>query len=141
MARTSAKRAATKNFLSNDEEQLRQELEKLTSEIVSALFALDTARRKELLGDFVSGLFLSMAKQEQKMENRQKQAEGIAAAKARGIRYGRPALPLPDNFDEIHRAWRGGEFTLGQAADACGMPQSSFYAAAVRRERAADCAG
>ena len=55
-------------------------------------------------------------------------------AKAKGVRFGRPAKPLPDNFDEMHQAWRNGQMTLGQAANACGMPESSFYNAAVREK-------
>ena len=56
-----------------------------------------------------------------------RQAEGIAAAKARGVKFGRPHKPLPDNFYESNCAWRCNEMTLRQAAKACGMPLSTFY--------------
>ena len=98
------------------------------------LFRSDPAHSRELLSAFVSELVLAVADQSQREERRQKQAEGIAVAKAKGVRFGRPAKPLPDNFDEMHQAWRNGQMTLGQAANACGMPESSFYNAAVREK-------
>ena len=58
----------------------------------------------------------------------------LRSGKAKGVRFGRPAKPLPDKFDEMHQAWRDGQMTLRQAANACGMPESSFYQAAVREK-------
>ena len=58
-----------------------------------------------------------------------------ADIKARGVKFGRPALPLPENFYEIHRAWRAKEITLKQAAAACGMPVGTFYGKAVKFEK------
>ena len=118
-----------------DEAEIQERLQDLAREIVSDLSALEAAHSKELLGAFVSELFLSVAEQSRREERRQKQAQGIAAAKARGGRFGRPAPPLPENFDEARRAWRNGELTVREAADSCGMSHSSFYHAAVRRER------
>ncbi len=65
---------------------------------------------------------------------RQRQAEGIAAAKARGVKFGRPPTPLPDNFHQVHQDWRGKKITLQQAAKACSMPVGTFYAKATRFE-------
>ena len=59
---------------------------------------------------------------------------GIDAAKARGVRFGRPPLPLPDNFHEVHSAWRNKKITLRQAASMCQMPTGTFYAKAKRFE-------
>ena len=117
--------------------EMQDQLKDLAREIVSDLSALGPEQSKELLGGFVSELFLAVAEQSRKEERRQKQAEGIAAAKAKGVRFGRPGKPLPENFDELHRAWRGGELSLQQAADACGIPRGTFYNAALRREQAA----
>ena len=69
---------------------------------------------------------------------RQRQAEGIAAAKARGVRFGRPPDPLPENFHELHTAWRDHELTLREAAAACGLPSGTFYSKAVRLEEQAE---
>lgn len=118
-------------------DELRGQLKELALEIVSGLSGLDPEQSRELLGGFVSDLFLSVAEQSRKEERRQKQAEGIAAAKAKGIRFGRPGKPLPDNFDEARRAWRAGELSLQQAADLCGIPRGTFYNAVVRREQTA----
>lgn len=118
-------------------DELRGQLKALAQEIVSSLSGLDPEQSRELLGGFVSDLFLSVAEQSRKEERRQKQAEGIAAAKAKGVRFGRPGKPLPDNFDEARRAWREGELSLQQAADLCGIPKGTFYNAVVRREQTA----
>ena len=124
-----------------DEEQLRAELKALAEEIAVSLSAVDAVQGKALLGDFVSDLFFSVTEQQRRMDRRQKQAEGIAAAKARGVRFGRAAKPVPDNFDECHQAWREGRMTLQKAAEACGMARGTFYAAATRREqRSESCA-
>ena len=119
-----------------DRERLQAKLKQLAEEISSDLAALDEEQSKLLLSDFVSNLFLAAAEQKRRTERRQRQAQGIAAAKAKGVRFGRAGTPLPDNFDEIHRAWRDGQMSLQQAANACGMAQGTFYGIATRRERA-----
>lgn len=122
-------------------EELQAKLQRLAREISSDLAALESVQSKELLSDFVSQLFLSAADQSRREGRRQKQAEGIAAAKAKGVRFGRTAKPLPENFDQLHRAWRSGEMTLSQAAEACGLVRGTFYNIAVRREQTGDRAG
>ncbi len=100
---------------------------------------LDTRRGKDLMGTFLSDIVLqvlSFAAEHERDSIRQRQTEGIAAAKARGVRFGRPARPLPDNFHDVHRAWRRKQLTLKQAAEACGMPAGTFYTKAVKFERA-----
>ena len=121
----------------SSEGQLQAELKELAKEIAASLSALDACSGKELLGDFVSELFFCVAEQQRRADRRQKQAEGIAAAKARGVRFGRTARPVPEGFDALHRAWREGELTLTQAAEACGMARGTFYSAATRREQQA----
>ena len=64
------------------------------------------------MGTFLSDIVLqvlSFAAENEHTNIRQRQAEGIAAAKARGVKFGRPAVPLPENFHEVHRTWRNGE--------------------------------
>ena len=98
---------------------------------------LDTRRGKDLMGTFLSDIVLqvlSFVADNERDNIRQRQAEGIAAAKARGVRFGRPPLPLPDNFHMLHQAWRGQKITLRQAARACGMPTGTFYSKAIKLE-------
>ena len=98
---------------------------------------LDTRRGKDLMGMFLSDIVLqvlSFVAENERSNIRQRQAEGIAAAKARGVRFGRPAIPYPDNFYQIHRDWRNKKITLRQAADACEMPVGTFYGKARKFE-------
>ena len=90
---------------------------------------LDTRRGKDLMGTFLSDIVLqvlSFVAENERTNIRQRQAEGIAAAKARGIRFGRPPAPLPDNFRSLYQHWKRGEITGTAAAKACNMPLSSF---------------
>ena len=111
--------------------------EKGADSVVLDMPLLDTRRGKDLMGTFLSDIVLqvlSFVAENERSNIRQRQAEGIAAAKARGVRFGRPPLPLPENFQEVYRAWRGKQITLKQAAQACQMPEGTFYAKAVRVE-------
>lgn len=90
---------------------------------------LDTRRGKDLLGTFLSDVVLqvlSFVAENERTNIRQRQAEGIAAAKARGIRFGRPPKPLPESFLLSYQRWKSGEITGAAAARECGMPLSSF---------------
>lgn len=90
---------------------------------------LDTRRGKDLIGTFLSDIVLqvlSFVAENERMSIRQRQAEGIAAARARGVRLGRPLLPLPDNFIEICVAWEQNDIGTLQAADLCGVSVSTF---------------
>lgn len=125
----------------NYEEILRQ-WQTLTKEknvdiVVLNMPLLDTRRGKDLMGTFLSDIVLqvlSFVAENERANIRQRQAEGIAAAKTRGVQFGRPPLPLPENFREIHRAWRSKKITLPEAARACDMPVGTFYGKARRLE-------
>lgn len=98
---------------------------------------LDTRREKNLLGTLISDIvlvLLSYVAENERMNIKQRQAEGIAAAKARGIKFGRPPLPLPDNFYQVHKEWKAGKISVTQAAKACGLPQSTFFRKAKEYE-------
>lgn len=100
---------------------------------------LDTRRGKDLVGTFVSDIVLqvlSFVAENERMSIRQRQAEGIAAAKARGVRFGRPPKPLPDNFHEVYHRWRDKKLSVEAAAQACGMSRSTFHYKAQVYERA-----
>lgn len=99
---------------------------------------LDTRREKNLLGTFISDIvlaLLSYVAENERINIKQRQAEGIAAAKARGVKFGRPPVELPDNFHVVHKQWREKKLTLKQAAEACNLPQSTFFDKAREIER------
>ena len=128
--------------LGRNYEEILEQWRALTKErgvdiVVLDMPLLDTRRGKDLMGTFLSDIVLqvlSFAAENERSNIRQRQAEGIAAAKAKGVRFGRPPLPLPDNFSKVHRDWRNKKLTLREAADACAMPVGTFYAKAVRLE-------
>ncbi|MBQ6207327.1 MAG: recombinase family protein [Oscillospiraceae bacterium] len=96
---------------------------------------LDTRRGKDLMGTFLSDIVLqvlSFVAENERTNIRQRQAEGIAAAKARGVRFGRPPQPLPKGYHSAYIRWKAGEITGTAAARECGMPLSTFrYRAAT----------
>lgn len=99
---------------------------------------LDTRNGKDLIGTFIADLvlqILSFVARSERENIRKRQAEGIAAAKNRGVKFGRPERPLPDNFNQVHQDWRNKKMTLQQAANACEMPVGTFYAKAVKIEK------
>ena len=107
--------------------------------IVLDMPLLDTRRGKYLTGPFLSDIVLqvlSFAAENERSNIRQRQSEGIAAAKANGIRFGRPPKPLPENFHEIYQRWKGGKITGVEAAKQCGMPMSTFRYRAEIYEKA-----
>ena len=90
---------------------------------------LDTRRGKDLMGTFLSDIVLqvlSFVAENERTNIRQRQAEGIAAARARGVRFGRPPRPLPENFYSAYQRWRTEAITCTKAAQECGMPLSTF---------------
>ena len=90
---------------------------------------LDTRRGKDLMGTFLSDIVLqvlSFVAENERMNIRQRQAEGIAAAKAKGVRFGRVPKPLPENFHAVYQRWKRDEITGTAAAKECGMPLSTF---------------
>lgn len=104
--------------------------EKKADIVVIDMPLLDTRREKNLLGTFINDLvlaLLSYVAENERINIRQRQAEGIAAAKARGVKFGRPPLPLPDNFQEVYENWSMKKITLKQAAKACNLPESTFF--------------
>ncbi len=100
---------------------------------------LDTRRGKDLMGTFLSDIVLqvlSFVAENERMNIRQRQAEGIAAAKAKGVRFGRIPKPLPENFHAVYQRWKRGEITGTAAAKECGMPLSTFRYRAEIYEKA-----
>ena len=90
---------------------------------------LDTRRGKDLMGTFLSDIVLqvlSFVAENERTNIRQRQAEGIAAAKARGVRFGRPPRPLPEGYHSAYQRWKAGKITGTAATQECGMPLSTF---------------
>ena len=90
---------------------------------------LDTRRGKDLMGTFLSDIVLqvlSFVAENERVNIRQRQAEGIAAAKARGVRFGRPPASLPENFHGVYQRWRAGKITGAAAAKECNMSLPTF---------------
>ena len=91
---------------------------------------LDTRRGKDLMGTFLSDIVLqvlSFAAENERMNIRQRQAEGIAAAKARGVRFGRPQIAMPECFEKTVRLWEQKEITVKEAVQRCGVSEATFY--------------
>ena len=96
---------------------------------------LDTRRGKDLMGTFLSDIVLqvlSFVAENERTNIRQRQAEGICAARARGVHLGRPSSPLPENFPSVYHRWQLGEITGAAAAKECDMPLATFRYRAER---------
>ena len=121
--------------LGRNYEEIQNQWRILTKEkgvdiVVLDMPLLDTRRGKDLVGTFLSDIVLqvlSFVAENERTNIRQRQAEGIAAAKARGVRFGRPPAPLPPNFHEVYQRWRSKKISVSQAAMECGMPRSTFF--------------
>ena len=90
---------------------------------------LDTRRGKDLTGTLIADIvlqLLSYVAQTEREFIRQRQAEGIAAAKARGVHFGRTAAPLPEGFTEICERWKDGGLSARKAGQLLGVSHSTF---------------
>ena len=98
--------------------------------IIQDMPLLDTSKTRDLLGTFISDLvlqLLSFVAQNEREAIRQRQAEGIAAAKMRGVRFGKPRIELPENFPELYERWRGKQLSTQEFASICNMGRSTLY--------------
>ena len=87
-------------------------------------------QQKNLIGTLISDIvlqLLSYVSETERINIRQRQAEGIAAAKKRGVRFGRPPKEMPPDFEEIIRRWEKKEVTMVEITEQYGMSQSTFY--------------
>ena len=129
--------------LGRNYEEVQNQWRILTKEIgidicVIDMPLLDTRNGKDLMGTFIADLvlqILSLVAQNERENIRVRQAQGIAAAKARGVRFGRPPKPLPENYFEVYRRWKAGEISGVAAAEECEMTLSRFRYQAQSYER------
>ena len=103
--------------------------EKRVDILVLDMPLLDTRRDKNLLGTFIADLVLqvlSFVAQNERENIRSRQAQGIAAAKQRGVRFGHNPRPLPPNFPETYTLWKENAISTSEAAKRTGMARSTF---------------
>lgn len=121
--------------LGRNYEEMQSQWRHLTKEIgidicVIDMPILDTRPYKDLLGTFVTDLFLqvlSFVAENERDNIRKRQAQGIAAAKLRGVKFGRPETPVPDNFAELVKQWEKKKLPQEEILRQCGMSESTFY--------------
>lgn len=91
---------------------------------------LDTRNGKDLMGTFIADLvlqILSFVAQNERENIKKRQAQGISAAKAKGVKFGRPESPVPDEFDKLIRQWEKKEITIAELLAVCNMSEATFY--------------
>lgn len=121
--------------LGRNYEEIQRQWRILTKEIgtdvcVIDMPLLDTRNGKDLMGTFIADLvlqILSFVAQSERENIKKRQAQGIAAAKARGVRFGRPEAPLPVDFPAIAAAWEQGKLPLSEAVKRCNVSEATFY--------------
>lgn len=115
--------------------EIQEEWNRLTKKkgidiIVLDMPLLDTTKSKDLLGTFISDIvlqLLSFVAENERDNILKRQAEGIAAAKKRGVKFGRPAIDIPQNYAENYRLWKDKKITALEGAENCNMPLWAFY--------------
>lgn len=121
--------------LGRNYEEIQQQWRILTKEIgvdicILDMPLLDTRKGRDLMGTFIADLvlqILSFVAQNERENIRKRQAEGIAAAKERGVKFGRPEIALPDGFEHAVDLWERKEVPLCEILRKCGMSESTFY--------------
>ena len=106
--------------------------------VVMDMPLLDTRKGKDLMGTFLSDVVLqvlSFVAENERGNIKQRQAEGIAAAKARGVHFGRTPKPLPQNFYKVYQQWKMKKISITQAAKECKMPRTTFFDRAKAYEK------
>ena len=121
--------------LGRNYQEIQEEWRKITKKkgadiVVLDMPLLDTTQSKDLLGTFIADLvlqLLSFVAENERLNIRQRQKEGIAAAKKRGVRFGRPPFVMPDNYEEYYKMWKDKKITAKEAAEILKIPLWAFY--------------
>ena len=104
--------------------------EKKIDIVVIDMPLLDTRTGKDLMGTFIADLvlqLLSFISENERKTIKQRQKEGIIAAKQRGVKFGRPEKPLPENFAQLYSQWQAKEVSAAEIANQCDFSQATFY--------------
>ncbi len=104
--------------------------EKKADVVVLDMPLLDTRRGKDFLGTFIADLvlqLLSFIAENERKNIKQRQLEGIEAAKQRGVKFGRPPKPLPENFEQLYDKWVAKELSAAEIARQCDFTSATFY--------------
>lgn len=121
--------------LGRNYEEIQNQWRVITKEIgadicVLDMPLLDTRQGKDLMGTFIADLvlqILSFVAQSERENIKKRQEQGIAAAKAKGVRFGRPEIPLPDNFGKLVKDWEKKRISLEEVLKLCNMSEAAFY--------------
>ena len=119
--------------------QILSSLDQICAEneaVIRVLSLEDAGVEDALKGDFILQVLREVVGAERTFRRKQ-QAEGIAEARDKGIRFGRPSKALPDNYFHEYQKWRKGKTTIAEAAKACGMTPSRFYYQAKKFRKSA----
>ncbi len=104
--------------------------EKKVDIVVIDMPLLDTRRGKDLMGTFIADLvlqLLSFISENERKTIKERQREGIEAAKQRGVKFGRPQKPLPENFEQLYSLWETKEISVAEIARQCDITPATFY--------------
>ena len=121
--------------LGRNYEEIQNQWRVITKEIgadicVLDMPLLDTRQGKDLMGTFIADLvlqILSFVAQSERENIKKRQEQGIAAAKAKGVRFGRPEIPLPDNFGKLVKDWEKKRTSFEETLRLCNMSEATFY--------------
>lgn len=121
--------------LGRNYQEIQEEWRKITKKkgadiVVLDMPLLDTTKSKDLLGTFIADLvlqLLSFVAENERINIKQRQREGIVAAQKRGVRFGRPPFEMPEEYEEYYKMWKDKKITAKQAAEILGIPLWAFY--------------
>lgn len=121
--------------LGRNYEEIQNQWRVITKEIgtdicVLNMRLLDTRQGKDLMGTFIADLvlqILSFVAQSERENIKKRQEQGIAAAKAKGVRFGRPEIPMPDNFGKLVKDWEKKKISFKEVLKLCNMSEATFY--------------
>lgn len=121
--------------LGRNYKEIQQEWRKITQNkkadiTVLDMPLLDTTKAKDLLGTFIADLvlqLLSFVAENERINILQRQADGIAAAQRRGVKFGRPKRELPKEYAKYYKLWKNKKISAQEGADICDMPLRAFY--------------